>query len=76
MDDRPLRPTPRFVAVFEMIRLNDSGHLVTAYTSLSLIASINLATPFAIQTMVHTMGADLLRSDRDPLTGFTTVDRH
>ncbi|WP_432246453.1 GGDEF domain-containing protein [Mycolicibacterium sp. ELW1] len=34
-----------------------------------LVVELNLAVPLAIQAVMRTMGADVVRSDQDPLTG-------
>ena len=44
-----------------------AGWLPTA--GLWLVIELNLAVPLAIQTVVRTLGADVVRSDQDPLTG-------
>ncbi|MGE2713160.1 GGDEF domain-containing protein [Mycolicibacterium litorale] len=36
---------------------------------LLLVLVLNIAVPFAVQAVVHALGADLLRAARDPLTG-------
>ncbi|MGQ9347636.1 MULTISPECIES: GGDEF domain-containing protein [Mycolicibacterium] len=41
----------------------------SALAGLWLIIELNLAVPLAIQTVVRTMGADVVRSDHDALTG-------
>lgn len=42
---------------------------VVATAGLWLVIELNLAVPLAIQTVVRTLGADVVRSDQDPLTG-------
>jgi diguanylate cyclase len=42
---------------------------VIAGAGLWLVIELNLAVPLAIQTVVRTLGADVVRSDQDPLTG-------
>ncbi|SBS76219.1 Diguanylate cyclase [uncultured Mycobacterium sp.] len=42
---------------------------VVAAAGLWLVIELNLAVPLAIQTVVRTLGADVVRSDQDPLTG-------
>lgn len=39
---------------------------VTAYT---VVLIGNIAVPYGVQIIVHTLGVDLLKADRDPLTG-------
>jgi diguanylate cyclase (GGDEF)-like protein len=55
-----------FVEAFRLARATD---VILAATTYWLMLMLNLAVPFGIQTIVHTLGIDLLRSDRDPLTG-------
>ncbi len=40
-----------------------------AIAGLWLVIELNLAVPLAIQAVMRTMGADVVRSDQDPLTG-------
>jgi diguanylate cyclase (GGDEF)-like protein len=40
-----------------------------AIAGLWLVVELNLAVPLAIQAVVRTLGADVVRSDQDPLTG-------
>jgi diguanylate cyclase (GGDEF)-like protein len=42
---------------------------IAAIAGLWLVIELNLAVPLAIQTVVRTMGADVVRSDHDALTG-------
>ena len=42
---------------------------VVATAGLWLVIELNLAVPLAIQAVVRTLGADVVRSDQDPLTG-------
>jgi len=46
----------------------DYGWTVAA-AGLWLVIELNLAVPLAIQAVMRTMGADVVRSDQDPLTG-------
>ncbi len=45
------------------------GDISTAAAGLWLVVELNLAVPLAIQTIVRTLGADVVRSDHDALTG-------
>ncbi len=45
---------------------------VVAAAGLWLVIELNLAVPLAIQAVVRTLGADVVRSDQDPLTGVLT----
>lgn len=51
------------------IRVAATYEWVIAGAGLWLVIELNLAVPLAIQTVVHTLGADVVRSDQDPLTG-------
>jgi diguanylate cyclase (GGDEF)-like protein len=57
------------VGVIETARLAASGYVALAGVDLWLVLQINIALPFAIQWLVRALGVDLLRADRDPLTG-------
>jgi diguanylate cyclase (GGDEF)-like protein len=57
------------VGVIEAVRLAASGSVALAGVDLWLVLQINIALPFAIQWLVRALGVDLLRADRDPLTG-------
>ncbi|WP_319428667.1 GGDEF domain-containing protein [Mycobacterium sp. RTGN5] len=46
----------------------NSGWTV-AIAGLWLVIELNVAVPLAIQAVVRTLGADVVRSDQDPLTG-------
>lgn len=71
--------TARYVAVnfwlaatigaLELARLAAVGQAMLAVTGYFLVLEINLIVPFAIQVVVRALGVDLLRTDRDPLTG-------
>ncbi len=50
-------------------RMAAAGHPVLAAVDWWLIIQVNIALPLAIQTMVRALGADLLRAERDSLTG-------
>lgn len=57
------------VAGFEAARLARSGHPSLAGVDLWLVVEVNIALPLAIAILVRAMAGDLLRADRDPLTG-------
>jgi diguanylate cyclase (GGDEF)-like protein len=57
------------VGVFEAARLWTSGHQSLAGVDLWLVVEVNIALPLAIAIMVRAMAGDLVRADRDPLTG-------
>ena len=45
------------------------GELILAISMFFLVVELNAGVPLAIQIMVHALGIDLIKSDRDPLTG-------
>jgi diguanylate cyclase (GGDEF)-like protein len=57
------------VATIGAARMAASGHPVLAAVDWWLIVQVNIALPLAIQIMVRALGTDLLRAERDPLTG-------
>jgi len=57
------------VGIFEAVRLASSGHPSLAGVDLWLVLEVNIALPLAIRILVRAMAGDLLRADRDPLTG-------
>ncbi|BDB39718.1 GGDEF domain-containing protein [Mycobacterium kiyosense] len=57
------------VGVYEASRLARSGHLALAGVDLWLVLEVNIALPLAIGILVRALAGDLLRADRDPLTG-------
>jgi diguanylate cyclase (GGDEF)-like protein len=57
------------VALYESIRLAATGHPALAVVDFFLIIQINIALPLAIHSLVTALGVDMLRADRDPLTG-------
>jgi diguanylate cyclase (GGDEF)-like protein len=57
------------VGLFEAARLATSGHLSLAGVDLWLVVEVNIALPLAIRILVRAMAGDLVRADRDPLTG-------
>lgn len=57
------------VAGVHVARLALDGELVLAVSMLFLVIELNAGVPLAIQIMVHALGIDLIKSDRDPLTG-------
>lgn len=50
-------------------RVEDSDSLAVAAVGFALVLELNLAFPLSIQAVVRTLGADVVRSDHDPLTG-------
>lgn len=57
------------VATTHVWAMATHGELVLALTMVFLVVELNAAVPLAIQIMVHALGIDLIKSDRDPLTG-------
>ncbi|AKK29271.1 diguanylate cyclase [Mycobacterium sp. EPa45] len=51
------------------VRMAADGHPALAAVDWWLIIQINIALPLAIQFLVRALGTDLLRAERDPLTG-------
>lgn len=50
-------------------RVAETDGWVAAIAGLWLLIELTLAVPLAIQAVVRTLGADVVRSDQDPLTG-------
>ena len=57
------------VATTHVWAMATHGELVLALTMVFLVVELNAGVPLAIQIMVHALGIDLIKSDRDPLTG-------
>ncbi|CAM2864995.1 diguanylate cyclase [Mycobacterium intermedium] len=57
------------VGVYEAARLAAAGHPSLAGVDLWLVVEVNIALPLAIAGLVRALAGDLLRADRDPLTG-------
>jgi diguanylate cyclase (GGDEF)-like protein len=49
-------------------RLARIDDIVQAACAFTIIFMLNVAFPFAVQSLVHALGIDVRRSDRDPLT--------
>jgi diguanylate cyclase (GGDEF)-like protein len=49
--------------------LASDGGVVRAACASAIVLVLNIAVPFGIQIIVQTLGVDLLKADRDPLTG-------
>ncbi|WP_193044781.1 GGDEF domain-containing protein [Mycolicibacterium baixiangningiae] len=59
-----------YVGVLQSVRLaTESADTALAAALLLLVVVLNIAVPFAVQAVVHVLGVDLLRANRDPLTG-------
>jgi diguanylate cyclase (GGDEF)-like protein len=57
------------VGSWEAVSLARSGHPSLAGVDLWLVIEVNIALPLAIRILVRALAGDLLRADRDPLTG-------
>jgi diguanylate cyclase (GGDEF)-like protein len=57
------------VGSWEAVSLARTGHPSLAGVDLWLVIEVNIALPLAIRILVRTLAGDLLRADRDPLTG-------
>jgi diguanylate cyclase (GGDEF)-like protein len=57
------------VGAVEVVRLISAGEGTLAFTGYFLVLELNVIVPFAIQIVVRALGVDLLRANRDPLTG-------
>ncbi|MGW0159423.1 GGDEF domain-containing protein [Mycobacterium sp. NPDC003323] len=57
------------VAVIVAIRVAQTGHLALAAVDLFLVTQINIVMPVAIHLLIRSLGVDLERAGRDPLTG-------
>jgi diguanylate cyclase (GGDEF)-like protein len=57
------------VGLYEAVSLGRSGHPTLAGVDLWLVVEVNIALPLAIRILVRALAGDLLRADRDPLTG-------
>jgi diguanylate cyclase len=57
------------VGAVEVVRLVFAGETTLAFSGYFLVLELNVIVPFAIQIVVRSLGVDLLRANRDPLTG-------
>lgn len=57
------------VAATQAVRLVAEGQEVLAVSMYFVVIELNAGVPLAIQIVVYALGIDLIRSDRDPLTG-------
>lgn len=57
------------VGVVATVRLASAGHVALAAVDFFIVLQINIAMPVAIHVLVRSLGVDLVRADRDPLTG-------
>nr|WP_245843145.1 GGDEF domain-containing protein [Mycolicibacterium vulneris] len=57
------------IAAWQSVRLAATGQAVLAFTGYFLVLELNVVVPLAIQVVVRALWLDLLRANRDPLTG-------
>ncbi|MEZ0352884.1 GGDEF domain-containing protein [Mycobacterium sp. pR1184] len=57
------------IATVEAVRLAAAGEAMLAFTGCFLVLELNAVVPLAIQIVVRALSVDLLRANRDPLTG-------
>jgi diguanylate cyclase (GGDEF)-like protein len=57
------------IGAWQGVRLAASGQTVLAFTGYFLVLELNVVVPLAIQVVVRALWMDLLRANRDPLTG-------
>jgi diguanylate cyclase len=57
------------VGAVQVVRLVAAGQTMLAINGYFLVLELNVLVPFAIQVVVRALSMDLLRTDRDPLTG-------
>jgi len=57
------------VAMYAAVQMIAAGHIAMAFVDVWIVLQINIAMPFAISWLIHALNIDLLRADRDPLTG-------
>lgn len=57
------------IGAWQAMRLAAAGQAVLAFTGYFLVLELNVIVPLAIQVVVRALWLDLLRANRDPLTG-------
>ncbi len=60
------------IGAVEGIRVAAKFNIVAALCAYTLLLLLNLAVPFGVQVVVHVLGADAVRAERDELTGLLT----
>lgn len=60
------------VAAVEGFRVSELLNPLAALCCCALLLLLNLAVPFGVQVVVHVLGADAVRAERDQLTGLLT----
>ncbi|WP_108926340.1 GGDEF domain-containing protein [Mycobacterium montefiorense] len=57
------------IAAWQAVRVAGAGQAVLAFSGYFLVLELNVIVPLAIQVVVRAVWVDLLRANRDPLTG-------
>jgi diguanylate cyclase (GGDEF)-like protein len=57
------------VTAVPAVALVDTDGYVRTASAYAVVLVGNIAVPYGVQIIVHTLGVDLLKADRDPLTG-------
>lgn len=57
------------IGAWQAVRLAGTGQTLLAFTGYFLVLELNVVVPLAIQVVVRALWIDLLRANRDPLTG-------
>jgi diguanylate cyclase (GGDEF)-like protein len=57
------------MAAHHALSMAADGQAILALSMYFIVLELNAGVPLAIQIVVHALGIDLIRSDRDPLTG-------
>lgn len=60
------------IGAVEGVRMAAKSNFVAAACAYALLLLLNLAVPFGIQVVVHVLGTDAVRAERDQLTGLLT----
>jgi diguanylate cyclase len=60
------------VGAASAVQMSLKGEMFVAIVGFWLLMELNLGVPLAIHTVIRTLGADVVRSDHDPLTGLLT----
>ena len=60
------------IGAVEGVRMAAKSGAVAAVCAYALLILLNLAVPFGIQVVVHVLGTDAVRAERDQLTGLLT----
>jgi diguanylate cyclase (GGDEF)-like protein len=60
------------IGAVEGVRVAARFNIAAALCAYALLLLLNLAVPFGVQVVVHVLGADAVRAERDELTGLLT----